>query len=67
MKVSQVVIVTDLGKVVVTDRTLQKYEEWFFRKRAPKKSKKQAIAALEAHVMAMSAHAWIMGDVLTKV
>jgi hypothetical protein len=67
MKKSVMVVETDFGAVTVDDLTLRLYEQFFFRKKAPKKSKKEAIAKLEQHVFAMADHAWVMGDVLKRI
>ena len=66
MKSYRTVIVTDFGNVVVPDKVLKRYEQVYFRKRAPRKSAREALAALERDVMAMHHYAWLMGGTEPK-
>ena len=55
------VMVTDFGTVPIPAKVESRYREVYFRKRAPKKSVREAMAALERDVAAMHHYAWLMG------
>jgi hypothetical protein len=60
IKGAQLVVVTDFGTVLVPANVEKRYRDVYYRKRAPKKSVREAMAALENDVMAMSHYAWLM-------
>ena len=61
------VVVTDFGNVSIRPETEAAYIGHYFRKRAPVKSRKEALKRLEEAVMCMSDHFWVVGKVLEEV
>lgn len=57
----RLVVVTDYGVVGVPERVWDRYRDAYFRKRAPKKSAREAQEALDRDVMAMQHYNWVMG------
>jgi hypothetical protein len=62
----QLVVVTDFGTVPVPERVAKAYRGFYFRRRAPKKSVRQAMERLNADVQAMMHYSWVMGGTKPK-
>jgi hypothetical protein len=57
---AMICVVTDYGEVVVPLKVMKRYRDVYFRKRARKKSEREALSAIERDVHAMMHYAWLM-------
>ena len=53
--------VGDYGTDEIPKKVISKYHELFFRKRAPKKSSRDAASKMESDLAAIQRFCWIMG------